>query len=218
MSSSSVFLNLSAQPGGGQLAGRWPGARPGGRTRALLAGRGRPRAVVHHDDERPGFALGNQVVHDQVRLALGRPAGLILAAAVLEIQHGIAGRRVLLVVGRRVDEAAPRRVVHLGVVDHLADLPVRHVLERVEVLILGGHFHAAAPAAGAVVVQAAGVRHLRAVHPELVVVEPLVLGRRIADPDAVRPLGQGIPHRTDVEQDVLGIAAPRGARGPGPRN
>ena len=205
MSSSSVLLNLSAHPGGGQLAGRWPGAAPGRRRRRPRLPGHCPAAVVHHDDERPGFARGNQVVHDQVGLALIRPAGFVLSAAVLEIQHRIAGLRVVVVARRRVDETAPHGVVHLGVVDRLADLAVRDVLEGVEVLVLGRYFDAAAPAARAVEVEAVWVRDLRAVHPELVVMEPFVLGRRITDPDAVRTLGEGIPHGADIEQDALRV-------------
>ncbi len=149
--------------------------------------------------------LRDQVVHDQVRLALRGPAGLVLAAAVLKVQHRVPRLRGLVVVGRRVDEAATRGVVDLGVVDHLANLSVRDVLERVEVLVLGGHLHAAAPAAGAVEIQAAGIRHLRVLDPELIVMEALVLGRRLADPRAILSLRQRVPHRTDVEHDALGL-------------
>src|SRR5204863_9918417 len=121
----------AARPAGGlALAGRsGRGTALGLRLVVGLAGatrRGRaaaPRAaaahdvvaaVIHHDDERLGLALGNQVVHDQRRAALVAPARLVLAGPVLEIQHRVTGARVLVVVGRRVDVAAARGVGGLG--------------------------------------------------------------------------------------------------------
>ena len=41
--------------------------------------------VRHHDDERPRFSLGNQVVHDQVGMALRTPAIFVFAPTVLQI-------------------------------------------------------------------------------------------------------------------------------------
>ena len=69
-------------------------------------------AVIHHDDEGLGFALGDQVVHDQARVALAAPAGFIFARAVLQVEHRIALARILVVIGRRVDEA-----VAIGIAD-----------------------------------------------------------------------------------------------------
>ena len=89
---------------------------------------------------------------------------------------------------------------------------MRHVLESVEVLIFGGDFDPAAPAAGAVVVQAAGIRNRRAINPNLVVVEPFVLGTRVTDPGAAIALGQGVFYAADVELDVRGLG--RDDRGP----
>ena len=64
------------------------------------------KAEKLNDDERLGPPLGDQVVHDQPGVALVAPTCLVLAPAVLEVEHGVAPVRVLLVVGRRVDEAA----------------------------------------------------------------------------------------------------------------
>jgi len=163
-------------------------------------------AVLHHDDEGSGLALGDQVVHDQARPALAGPARLVLAAAVLEIQHGIAGGRILVIVRRCVDEDATRRIGDLGGVEDLSHLSVGDVLECIEVLILGGTLHAAAATAGPVEVQAAGVRYRGPVDPDLVVVEALVLGLGLtAGPHAVLALGQGVSHGPDVELDLLGL-------------
>src|SRR5579864_7345592 len=69
-----------------------------------------PAPVVHHDDERLALTFGDQVVHDQAGMALVSPAGFILAGPMLEVENGITPRRVLLVIGRGIDEAAPRRI------------------------------------------------------------------------------------------------------------
>ena len=58
----------------------------------------------------------------------------------------------------------------------LPQLAVRHVLEGIEVLVLGGNLDAAAPAAGAVEILAVGVGYLRAIDHNLVIVKALVLG------------------------------------------
>ena len=107
-------------------------------------------AVFHRDDERLRFSLGDQVVHDQSGVALAAPARFILARAVLQIEHRIALARVLVVIRRRVNESVPVRVARLREVMNLAELAVRHVLERVEVRVLRRNFDRAAPAARAV--------------------------------------------------------------------
>ena len=64
-------------------------------------------------------------------MALPDPAGLVLAAAVLQVEHRIPLRPLLVVTGRRVDQRVAPRAGHLRVVPDLADLSVRHVLDRV---------------------------------------------------------------------------------------
>ena len=81
-----------------------------------------------------------------------------------------------------------------------------HVLERVEILILGGNFDAAAPAAGAVKIQTAGIGNRGPVDPELVVVESLVLGTGVSGPDACRVLDQVVFDRADVELNLVRLA------------
>src|SRR5208283_1515442 len=146
-----------------------------------------------------GFAIGNQVVHDQVGMALIAPAGLIFAHAMLQIERREALVGVLIIIRGRIDEAAAGRAAGSGEVEDLPQLAMGHVLEGIKVLILGGDFDAAAPAAGAVEVQAAGVWNLGAIDNELVVVETFVLGPRVADPGAVLALGQGVFYATQIE-------------------
>ena len=58
----------------------------------------------------------------------------------LEVEDGIARRWILVVIRRRVDEAAPRRIGTLGEVVVLPQLAVGYVLELIKVLVLGGYF------------------------------------------------------------------------------
>ncbi len=52
-------------------------------------------AGFHDDDHGLGLARGNQVVEDQVGVAHFDPDPLILASAVLQIQHRVAGLGLL---------------------------------------------------------------------------------------------------------------------------
>ena len=149
------------------------------------------------------FAFGDQVVDDQPRAPLPAPASLIFPATVLQIQHGITHRRVLFILGRRVNEAAQDRVGALGIVKRLTQLAVRNVLECVEILVVGRNFNAAAPAAGPVEVEAVGIRDLGTVHNDLVVMKAFILGTRLADPRSVVTFGQRILHSADIELDDL---------------
>ena len=67
-------------------------------------------AVGHYDEERPDFPFGDQVVHDQVGMALVAPGGFILAPAVLQVQHRISPAQVLVIFGWCVDESSTGRV------------------------------------------------------------------------------------------------------------
>src|ERR1041384_3320694 len=71
-------------------------ASSGTRTGRSRIGRARSAdaTVLHHDDERLAFSLGDQVVHDEAGVALMRPARFILAATMLEIKHRITPARV----------------------------------------------------------------------------------------------------------------------------
>ena len=177
-----------------------------GRSRSATgAGSAGDIAIGHHDDEGPGFAGGNQVVHDQTGETLAAPAGFIFPAAVLQIQHRITLGQIFFIIRRGVNEAAEIGIGGLGIEWGLSQLAVGHVLDGIEVLIRGGDFEAAAPAAGAVEVPTAGVRNLGAIDNELVVVETFVLGPRFAYPGAVLALGQWISYATQIKHDALGL-------------
>ena len=97
---------------------------------------------------------------------------------------------------------------------HLAELAVWHVLQLVKILIGRGDLNPAAPAAGTVEIQTVGIRYLRAVDVDGVIVKPLVLRARHPGPDAVFTLGQcgctdthalGLRRSDTVAHTMLGI-------------
>src|ERR1019366_783895 len=96
-------------------------------------------------------------------------------------------------------------VASLGRVEDLLQVAMRHVLERIEVLVMDGDFEPASPAACAVEEQAAGVGNLGAIDIDLVVVEAFVLGRRNAHPGTVRALRHGVSYAAQIEQHTLGL-------------
>src|SRR5262245_59099201 len=67
--------------------------------------------VVHHHDHRLGLAGCDQVVEDEVHSTLAPPAGLVLAGAMLQVEHRIALRAAGVIPRRRVDERPPPGVL-----------------------------------------------------------------------------------------------------------
>ena len=144
------------------------------------------------------------VVHDVGHHALLVPAALVLAHAVLQIQH-----RILLlaffIFGRSIDIAGTDRILDLAPILAFAHLSVRD--GRIEGII-GGHFRlfrnldAARLLAAAVEGLAVGVVHADAVHQEGIVVEAhhQRIGR--AGPDTVFIFREGIFLVADVHLDV----------------
>jgi hypothetical protein len=66
---------------------------------------GAPRiAVRHHDDHRLRSSAGDQVVEDEIGMALLDPASLIFAAAVLQIEHRVAHLGLRVVARRQIEE------------------------------------------------------------------------------------------------------------------
>ncbi len=194
---------------------------PRGRS-GVLPGRGRRRrrrtgcggrvagptriAPLHDDDHRPGFPLGDQVVHDEGHVPLPRPARLVLAAAVLEVQDGIAHLGVVVVTGRGVDEGATPLLGRLRVVPALPDLAVRNVLREIEVDPLLGDLDAAGVLARAVERVARRVVDLGAVDEHPIVVEPRHLGIGGRGPEAILVLRRRVPLGSEEpELDLLGI-------------
>ena len=125
-------------------------------------------------------------------MPLPRPARLVLAAAVLQVQDRIARVAIVVVTGRGVDEGATPVLGRLGEVPALADLAVRHVLGEIEVDALLRDLDAAGVLAGPVERVARGVVDLRAVDEHPVVMEPRHLGVRGRGPEAILALLRGI--------------------------
>jgi len=144
------------------------------------------------------LAFSKQVVHDQIGVALRAPASFIFTHAVLEIEHRITLAGIFVIIRRSIDITVTDRAAGLRIVENLAQLAMRHVLKRIKVLVLGRNFDAAAPAAGTVEIQAAGVRHLGTIHNDLIVVETFVLGLRVADPGTAIAFGQGIFYAANI--------------------
>ena len=157
------------------------------------------------DDEREGLALGDQVVHDLGGMALLRPAVLVLAAAMLQVQHRIALGGILVILGRGVDEDVTHRLVHFGPVVDFPHLALRNVLRGVEVLVCRRDVDAASPTAGAVVVEAGRIGDVGPVDVQLIVVESFILRGGFADPGAVLALNEVVFDTTDVQLDGLGV-------------
>ena len=107
-------------------------------------------------------------------MALCHPGGLVLAPAMLQVEHGILGFLVLVVGRRCVDESTTALLGAFAPEEHLRHLSVRHILHGVEILVVGGNLDAALPAGGTVEVAGAGVVKRAAVDGQVVIVEALV--------------------------------------------
>src|SRR6185437_16824783 len=102
------------------------------------------------------------------------------------------------VIGRRVDVNFDGVVGCFGEEVDFPQLPVRHVLHRIEVLIVGGNFNTAAPTAGAIEHDCAGVGNGDSIDVELVIVKAFVLRVGEAGPHAILALGHRILDASDV--------------------
>ena len=122
--------------------------------------------VVHYDDERNCLALCEQVVHDEVDLSEMYPDGLVLAAAVLQVEYGILGVKIVPVFGRRVDIAALPLACHCGEEVLLGYSSVGNVLDEEEFLIHVGDLDVVDGIAPAIADGRQGVDDSHAVHVE----------------------------------------------------
>ena len=148
-------------------------------------------AVGHHDEEGLDLAFGDQVVHDQVGVALVAPGGFILAPAVLQVQHRISLGRVLVVVRAACRQRRGVAVLVLFEGKRICcTRPWGTSFEGVEVLVVGGDFNAAFPTGRTVEVQGAGIVECPPINREMVVVEAFIQRPRRADPGAILALGQ----------------------------
>ena len=160
---------------------------------------------VHDNDHRHSLLRGDQVVQDQVRAPLFRPARLILAAAVLQVQHGIPRLQIVVVIRWRVHERPPPRRHRLRVVAEVAHLSVWRVLHRVIVHPRLWNLDAAELPPHPEERVATRVRHRHAVHPQLVIVEPRHLRRNLHRPHPVGAHRHVVLLGHDVHLDLLRV-------------
>ena len=57
----------------------------------------------HHNQEGLGLAGREQIVEDQVDVSEARPGGFVGIRAVEKVEHRIAGVRIAIIAGRRID-------------------------------------------------------------------------------------------------------------------
>src|SRR6185369_13338038 len=74
---------------------------------------------------------------------------------------------------------------------NLAELPVRHLFERVEVRILYGHFDGTAPTSGTVEIVAVRIGNFGPIDVDGVVMKPFVQRSGVANPGAVLIFREG---------------------------
>ena len=161
--------------------------------------------VVHHDDHRLGLPGRNQVVHDEIHVPLGEPAGLIFAPAVQQIQNGIARFGVGPVVRRRVDETAAPLGGHLGEIPLLADAAARYILGAVVVHGVGlGDLDSAILPAGSEEGHGGRVGDRGSIDPKAVVVESDYQRRGGHGPYAVGAFGH-LESPPDADGHLLGV-------------
>ena len=166
-------------------AGSAAGASSGRSGQCAAWRTGAAAAVFHDDDHRLRLAGGNQIVEDEIHVALRRPAALILAGAVQQVEHGIALVAILVVARRRVNEAPPPGVADVRMHPLDANFAVGHVLGVVEVDALVRDFDAAPHVADAEEAFAVGVGRGKAVDDQLVIVEAGIERASCAGPDTV---------------------------------
>ncbi len=127
-------------------------------------------AAAHDHDHLPGFSLRDQIVQDEVQLAVPDPARLILAHAVLYIEHRVFPPGLPVIGGRRVHIAFLHMSVDAGDIGADLDIPVGHILQEPEVLPLSGHFEKVGGPKAPVSHRRHRVGDLHAVHiPEMIV-------------------------------------------------
>ena len=132
-------------------------------------------AVLHHDDERLAFPSairlsiikpvwpgGPNLFHLRRRRVADRAPGSVCSCPV--------------VIGRRVNVDVTRLVAGFREVIHLAQLPMRHILERVEIRVLRRNLNRAAPATGAVEVVTVRIGHLSPIDLDGVIVKTFIQG------------------------------------------
>ena len=107
--------------------------------RLALSEGGLDVATLHHHNHRDGLAAGNGVVHDVLHVALLRPSCLVLAHAMLQVEHGVALLGVLLrlILCGSVNHGVAPFLLFLAVIVDAAHLSGGHSLLRTVVVALG---------------------------------------------------------------------------------
>ena len=143
---------------------------------ALLVG----HTVSHDDKERLDLAFGDEVVHDEVGMALVPPGILVLTPAMLHVEDGELGFLLGGVVGRRdIDEGAAHLLGALGPEQDLLDSSVRDIAALlVEGTVMGGNLDTALPTGRTVVVVRTGIVDDTAVNRQVIIMEALIHGTR----------------------------------------
>src|SRR5688572_7228696 len=153
---------------GDEVVSRWAAA-----AATRLAEKSAAPAVVHDDDHRSRFPVRDQVVQNKSGAALNGPGSLVLARAVLEVEHGISCGRVLVVIRRRVDERTAPLFAHGRKVRLLAHGAMRDVLGREELHVIGRHVDRTHPTARAEEGPRVRIGDPRTVDDDLIIVKTL---------------------------------------------
>ena len=161
--------------------------------------------VVHHDEHRLALALGEEVVQDDVRLALEGPAGLVLAAAVLQVQHRIALAGIAGILGRDIHPGGAPGLQGRGPVALQAHVAPRHVLVQVEIDARLGNVDGAGVRSGAEIVLAGRIARAETVHDEEIVVETRLQRVRRDPPGAFALADHRIHLAADVHAHLPGL-------------
>ena len=174
-------------------------------------------SVVHHDNHGLALSRGDLPVQDVGHVALLVPPTLILAHAVLQVEHGVFLLRLRLILGRRVDVATAHPPFHRRIVLAFAHLAVGYVLV---VGVIGrflgrlGNLDAAAHPPATVEAIRTGVGHLHAIHQEEVIMEAhhqRVGGHR---PHPLRIFRHGILLPANVGHNRLCLGRPQAEHRP----
>ena len=119
--------------------------------------------IVHDHDKRLCLARGDEVIHRLAHSAGILPAHLVVASAVLEVQHRVFLRAVHIT-GRRVNEAALEVAHALSPVDLPDESSVRHVPGHAEAEFLVRHLDIVRRSVPRPVDREIRVEHLGSVH------------------------------------------------------
>src|ERR1039457_1707068 len=168
---------------------------------------GPPGVTVSHDNDHWVCGSGrDQVVEDEVRMALLDPPGFVFPAAVLQVEHRVAHLRRRIVAWRRVHQRVPPVAGHARVVPDLPNLAVGNVLWKVIGCTRFRNLDRARVLAAAVEGMAAGIAHFHSVDDQRVVVPPRSKGWSRDGPESVRLLLH-IHFRTapEIEPDLRSI-------------